>query len=134
MADLTTGTIKATSNSVIEGPVQFGEACDPGELVYLKSSDSKYWLAVNAAEATAELKGLVVLGNSADGYGFIATGGEWDIGATLTATETYMASSTAGKIHAPADLASSEYRSDIGTGKTTALMTVAIKNTGVAKA
>ena len=132
MADLTTGTIKATSSSTVLGPVQFGEAVDPGELVYLKA-DQKYWLASNANETVAAVVGIAVLGNVTDGYGFIGTGGDWDIGATLTLTEVYMASSTAGKIHPIADLASTEYRSDIGTGKTAALLAVKINNTGIAK-
>ena len=113
--------------------VQFGEAVDQGEIVYLKS-DSKYWLASNADTTVAAVAGVCLTPNIAEGYGVIATSGDVDLGATLAIGTIYTASSTAGAIHPEADLATTEIVSVVGFGKTAALLTIDISNTEIAHA
>jgi hypothetical protein len=132
MADLTVTpvNVKITSNTATKR-VQFGEAVDQGEYVYLKTSDQKYWLAVNSAEATADGAGVALTPNIADGYGLIATAGDVDMGATVTVAEVYTVSSTAGKVHPKSDLATGEWFHEVGIGKTAALLTLTRKSPGI---
>ena len=128
----TAANVKASSNTTVVR-VQYGEAVDQGEVVYLKSDD-KYWLAYNANSTVAAVKGVALTPNVADGWGIIATAGDIDIGDTLAIGTIYTVSSTAGAIHPEADLATTELVSVVGFGKTAALLTLSIQATGIAHA
>ena len=130
MADVTIAAAVETASDTVISNVQYGEAVSIGEAVYLKASDAKYWLAVNTAEASAAVKGIALTGNAADGYGVIATGGGVEIG-TVAVGEIYTAASTAGAIHPDTDLATTEFVSQIGIGKTAAILQIGINNTGI---
>jgi hypothetical protein len=132
MADLTitAANVKASSDSGTK-LVQYGEAVDQGEAVYLKASDGKYWLADNGASDTAAAKGIALTPNAADGYGIIQLTGDMDLGATLTVGTIYVVSATAGKIAPEADIGTTEYVTILGTAKTAALIQLGIKATGV---
>ena len=133
MADLTitAANVKATSNTgtIL---VQFGEAVDQGETVYLKAADWKHWLSDNSTTALAAAVGICLTSNIADGYGLIAVSGDIDLGSTLSVGEVYTCSSTAGKIHPDTDLATTEILTVLGFGKTAALFTLGINQTGIA--
>jgi hypothetical protein len=135
MADLTitAANVKSSSTAQIQN-VQYGEAVDQGEAVYLKSADSKYWLADASAEATAAATGIALTPNVANGYGVICTSGSMDLGATLSVGAVYVVSATAGKIAPEADIGSGEYVTVLGVAETAALLGVDINASGVAHA
>jgi len=135
MADITVtaANVKATSNSTAVR-VQYGEAIDQGEPVYLKAADSKYWLCDNVAAASAAIVGVALTPNIADGYGFVQTTGSIDLGATLAIGTTYVVSATAGGIAPEADIGTGEFVSILGVASSTALLRMDISNTGIAHA
>lgn len=112
-----------------------GETITAGQPVYLKSSDSRLWKAdCNVSTAEAEVVGVALHGSLAGQPLKYQKSGEITIGATIAAAETYILSATAGGIAPVADLASSSYLTRIGYGKTTAIMVLDIRATGIAKA
>ena len=129
----TAANVKATTNTgtIL---VQYGEAVDQGEVVYLKTSDNKHWLADNSTTTLAAAVGVAITPNIADGYGLVAISGDIDMGATLAIGEVYTVASTSGKIHPDTDLLTTEILTVVGFGKTAALLTLAINNTGIAHA
>jgi hypothetical protein len=135
MAELTitAANVKATATTSVS-LVQFGEAVDQGEVVYLKTSDSKYWLANNGAEATSDVAGVALTPNIADGYGIIAKSGQVDLGATLSVGQTYALASTSGKIELESDVGSGEYVTLLGVAATAALIDLDIVVSGTAHA
>ena len=131
MADIvvTAVDVKITSNTVFK-KVQFGETTTHGAGVYKKAADQLYWLAVNSSEAAADIKGIVLLPNVANGWGIIATSGDVDLGATLTIPQRIVVSSTAGNLHVDTDLATGEWVGETGTVKTAALLTMGLNSLG----
>jgi hypothetical protein len=112
--------------------VTFGETVTNGQVVYRKVSDNKYWKADNDVTVdTAEVAGIVLSGNSADGQGIIVIGGPITIGAATTAGVSYVLSSTAGGIAPAADLGTGDYISSLGHATTTAIIWLNLKNYGV---
>ena len=134
MAEITpvAANVRETSTTQTQR-VQYGEAVDQGEVVYLKS-DSKYWLADNSTTTLAAAKGIAMTPNVADGYGSIAVAGDIELGATLAVGTIYTVGSTAGTIHPEADLLTTEILTVIGYGKTAAILTLDINATGIAHA
>jgi len=124
--------VKSSSNAVAQN-VQYGEAVDQGEVVYLKS-DGKYWLANNSTTTLAAAVGVALTPNIADGWGLIATAGDVDLGATLAIGTIYVVGSTSGAIHPEADVLTTEIVTVVGYGKTAALLTLDINATGIAHA
>lgn len=114
--------------------VQAGEAITQGECVYLKSSDSKYWLAdADASSDTATATGIALTPASADEYFTMATSGPIDLGATLTVGETYVVSATPGKIAPIGDLVTGDYPTHLGVAITAGKLQLNINASGVAK-
>lgn len=110
--------------------VQYGETVTAGQPVYLKSADSKYWKADNDVDqATATVAGIVYTGGAADGYGVIIVSGPVDLGATLTAGQTYVLSSTAGGICPHTDLGTSDWIVTLGVATASDYFIVDINNT-----
>lgn len=125
---ITAANVKVGGSQAVVQQVQFGETVTNGQLVYLKSSDAKYWKTDNDAAATDNIAGVVLTGNSANGYGTIITAGPIEIGATITIGRNYMASSTAGGICPDEDIASGDYISSLGHATATGIIWVNIKN------
>jgi len=134
MADLsiTAANVKlsGTAGAATTKTVTFGETVTNGQAVYKKSSDGKYWLADNdvALGAAADVAGIALVGNSADGVGVIVTAGPMVIGATVTDGMNYVLSSTTGAIAPVADLGSSDYIVSLGHAISTTVLHVDIKN------
>ena len=136
MADLviTEANVKYKSKAVSRQLVQVGETVARAQPLYLKSSDSKYWLASNDVDdASADVKGISMTGAAADGYVDIVQSGPMDVGATLTQGEGYLLSATPGKIMPTVDLASGNRRTRLGHASGTSIFEVDIKATGVQK-
>lgn len=113
--------------------VQFGEAASPGEAVYLKVSDSKYWLANCGDSAKSVVAGVVIIGNEADGWGYIANedGGEVDMGTTVVVGTEYVVSDTDGAIMPSTDLTTGQYYSLVGIGSTSTNIRLSLDPTGI---
>lgn len=109
-----------------------GETVTAGQLVYLKSSDSKYWLVDNDAAATAGLVGMALNGAAAGQPVRILTGGSVNPGGTVVVGTIYGTSSTAGGLAPSTDFASGDYVSIFGIGTTSSNIAVDIQNSGVA--
>ena len=100
--------------------VQWGEAVDKGEAVYLNSSNGKYYLATangsgasGLAEATC--RGFALVGGSTDAYGTLLRSGPIDFGTSiLTAKASYHLSphTSAGNIR----MDTTDNLADLGTG------------------
>ena len=134
MADLviTAANVKAKGKTISTQLVQVGEAVTAGQGVYRKSSDSKHWLASNDVdEASATATGVALTGAATDGYIQMVTSGPMDVGATLSAGETYILTATAGGIAAIADLASTNYLTYLGYASDASTLQVWLKATGV---
>ena len=129
MADITTGTIKTTNSTVIQEQIQFGEAVDAGEVVFLHTGGT-YMLADCTDTAKDEIAGIAVTGNASSAYGNIATGGTIDLGATLTVGERYYLS-TGGNIMPSGDLTTGDYVSLLGIATSTSLLQLSFINAGV---
>jgi len=110
-----------------------GEAITAGTLLYLKSSDQKYWLAdADASEEAATIAGMALTGADADGPVVFADGGDVDIGGTIVKGRVYVLSDTGGGLICPeADLASGDYCSIFGVASSTSNITIDINNSGV---
>lgn len=103
--------------------------------VYLKASDTRYWKADNnVTSAEAAVIGIALTGSSAGQSVNVQISGSITIGGTIAAATQYIVSATAGGICPIADLASTQYMSNIFYGSTTAIGIMNLKATGVVKA
>ncbi len=140
MADLTIGTVKVSSaltRSDLDVK-QVGEAVAIGDVVYLSSTDSKYYEADASTASEAEATHLVLSAADADGYAVMmklntSADLQVDLGATLTVGTTYVVSATAGKIAPESDLTTSDYITHLGVASTTALLDISLNVTGTVK-
>ncbi len=137
MADvsITSANVKAASESVRTIQGTLGETLVAGDLVYLKSSDSRYWKTDSDAADTAVAAGVVLIGGSAADIGTIVTHGAVTFGAVLTAGVVYVLSSNAAKMCAITDgnHASGDFITIVGVASTTSVMTIRPYVSGVAK-
>lgn len=136
MADLspTIANVEVVTEQSQLKVVLAGEALTAAQPVYKKASDKKYWRADADDSATADAKGIVVVGcDAADKYAVIQTSGTIDLGATLTVGETYVVSTNAGGIAPIGDLTTGDYPTILGTATTAATLPIKIEASGVAK-
>ena len=133
MADISiTAANVAATGTFQKQPVQFGETVTAGQVVYLKSSDTKYWKAqADGTSEEASAAGICLGGAAANQYGVILTGGTITIGGTVVKGTPYFVSTTAGGICPHADLASTNYVTLIGFATSTAIISVSFSATGV---
>lgn len=125
---ITAANVKLGGSGTKTLTVTFGETATAGQVVY-RAADGDYDLAdSNGSDLTADAKGIVLVGNSADGVGVIVTEGPIVIGATTAAGMNYVLSDTAGGIAPVADLGSAEYIVSLGHATTTSVLWVDIKN------
>lgn len=115
MADL---TITATSVVNVSGTVVagiLGETVTAGQTVYLKASDSRYWLAqADGTAAEADVKGIALNGGAAGQYVAVCESGAITIGATTAKNTTYVQSSSGGGICPTSDLTTGWFHTRIG--------------------
>lgn len=136
MADLaiTKTQVVPQSNAVLEKGLG-GEAITPGEPVYKDTSDGKWKLAINAAEATAAARGIAVSECGADGQGLVVqTGGDLDLGAAAGAAQgvEYYVSVNAGGLAPRADVLAADFVTVVCIGKGSNQVTVRPWRTGIA--
>ncbi len=136
MADLTitAANVLKGANARIETGVA-GATITAGQLVYKDASDSNKFKPVDSDSATAAARAVhgVSLNSVSTGHPItVQTEGEVTIGATVAVGTVYVASDTAGGIMPSADLETGDYTSIIGVGKTSAILSLSIFNSGVA--
>jgi len=134
MADLTiTAASCLPTGTNTRQTVQFGESVTAGQVVYLSSSDSKYYKADSDAGSatTAAGAGIALCTAATNQYGAILTNGTITIGGTMTQGKAYYVSNTAGGICPESDLGSGDYVSLIGFATSTTVLSVDFKNTGI---
>jgi len=136
MADLsiTAANVIADSMAVKESGVA-GETITAGKAVYKSSTTGKFLLAdSNSATAEVRVPYGIALNGASDGQPLVVLkSGDITIGATMTAGASYWLSDTPGGICPDADVGSGEYASLIGVAKSTTVLNVGIKASGVAR-
>jgi len=137
MADITVtaASVLAASNATL-GIGTAGEALTAGQPVYKDASDSNKIKACDAnASAAASACVGIALHTSANNQPIeYATGGDINLGATLTLGQIYITSANAGGIAPVSDLATNWYTTVLGVATTTANLRLSINAGGVAKA
>ena len=137
MADL---SITAADVTAVAGAVSVyygtaGVTIAAGDAVYVDTAASNV-LKLAQADGTAleaTVKGIAMCSGSAGQPITVATGGDIDIGATLTVALIYVLSAAAGKICPSADIASSSYMSLVGLATAADNLKLVITNSGVEK-
>ena len=137
MADLsiTAGSVVAADGAVSKQEYVAGATITAGQLVYVDTANSNV-LKLAQADGTAleaTVKGIAMCSGSAGQPITVATGGDIDIGASLTVATIYVLSATAGKICPSADIASSSYMSLVGLATAADNLKLVITNSGVEK-
>lgn len=132
MADLTqtAANVGVQTKTVSLQIMQAGETLTQGQPVYKKAADGKAWLADSDAEATAKAVGITMTSAATDEFVILAKSGGVDLGATLTVAETYVVSTTAGKIAPIGDMASGDYVTILGNASAADTLDISIKASG----
>ncbi len=108
-----------------------GASITAGQVLYLDSTTNTLKLAqCDGTTAEATVAGIAMNGGATGQTIRYAKGGTITIGGTIAAGTPYVVSATAGGIDAFSALVSTNKVSYIGWASTTAIMTVAINNTG----
>lgn len=134
MADLsiTAANVVKGTGAVLDASKVAGETITAGQTVYLKASDNRWWKSqADATSTEAAASGVALNGASAGQPLVVQTAGEITIGATVAVGGVYVVSATAGGIAPVADLASTNYLTVIGYGKTTAIIVMDVNPTGI---
>jgi hypothetical protein len=133
MADITiaAATVGYGVGAKIKSFLTAGETIAPGQPVYLKALDSKYWLALNTTEAAAEVKLIALTRAAADAeFTGLASGPLTDSSAPFTEGKAYELSSTAGGVAPAGDAGSSDYGTGLGVATSSSTLQVAISVSG----
>lgn len=110
-----------------------GEAITAGQVVYLKGSDSRAYKS-DANDSTKNTVKGIALNNAAAGQPvYVQTGGNVNVGGTLTVGGIYCLSNTAGGIDAFASLSSSDWIVILGYATAADNLRLMITHTGVQK-
>ena len=133
MADIT----QTAANVAMGSGDQFltgtaGETIVAGDVVYLKTSDSRLWKATNAAAASAAAVGVALCGGAAGQPITYLHSGTITPGGTVVVGEIYCVSTNAGKFAPDADVTSGMYRTVLGIGKTASTIALDIQVGAVA--
>lgn len=112
-----------------------GEAIDAFELLYLKSSDNKYWLAVNSSEEAANATGIAVQSAAVDepvAYVPLTKGVYIKSASALwTDLDVYIVGDTAGQMMDAADAGAADYVTIVGVADGTQLLQITGHSTGI---
>jgi hypothetical protein len=109
---------KGSQGQVLKG-VTAGQAITAGQVVYLNTTDSKYYLAESDdTAAKANIAGIAL--NSAPGanqpISICTLDNDFTVGGTVVAGTAYYLSTTAGSICLASDLANPNYVTLVGIG------------------
>lgn len=134
MADLTitAANVLAGSGATIRAGTS-GATITAGQSIYI-DSNSKIQLADADAQTTAAAKGIALNGASANQPIDYCSGGDLNLGATLTVGQVYAVSTTAGGIAPVSDLGSGDWPTILGIADAADNLVVNIQAGGAAKA
>lgn len=135
MADLsiTAANVAASTDAVFNKHYNFGATVTQGQVLILDSSDNELKLA-DASDATLDAVFGIALNAGADGQpAIVQTGGDINLGATLSVGKVYVLSDTAGGIMPIDDAvaAGTLYCSLLGVAISTSILRMGILNSGV---
>ena len=125
MADITVtaANVKPGEQTTSVSRVQYGATITQGQAVYSDSTASNKYKPADADVAASALAlGIAITPGVDTDYGFIATGGLVNMGATLTVGQTYVVSTNAGGVCPLSDLGSGDYVRILGQATTAALL------------
>lgn len=126
VANVAAGTGAITSVGIA------GVAMVAGDTLYLDSVTTTLKLGDCDALASAAIVGIALHAAGVGQPVRYLTAGEINLGTTIDIGEVYIQSGNAGKIGIVEDLAIGDFTTIIGIGKTTAILTLAIRAGGVA--
>ena len=137
MADLsiTAANVAASATATIDRQRNAGESFSAGQVVYLKSSDNKYYKAdANSGTAEARTPTGIALNTGVAGQpcAVVSADTSLTIGATVTVGAVYVLSATPGGIAPVADLVSGDYVTILGVGVTASTIKLNLVSSGVA--
>lgn len=128
-----TSVAKGTGASTADGTA--GASITAGQAIYLDSTTSTLKLADgDASMAAAACVGIALHAATSGQPLRYQTGGEMNIGATLTVGEIYVLGTTAGAVNPVGDLANPSYTTILGYGKSASVFVVNIVTAGVVRA
>lgn len=110
-----------------------GEAITAGQVVYLKASDNRAYKSDANDSTKNTVKGIATNNAAAAQPVYVQTGGNVDVGGTLTVGGIYCLSNTAGGIDAFASLSSSDWIVILGYATAADNLRLMITHTGVQK-
>ncbi len=136
MADLsiTKANITPGTGATFQKKYNAGATITAGQSVRLAASAKTWGLAQadnNAEDAGSEEVGIAMHDVLSGQPLSVITGGELNMGAILTAGTIYVVSATAGGIAPQVDIASTQYITLLGYGKTTSILTLLTRYTAV---
>lgn len=135
MADviITAANVVAGSGATFKDATS-GATITAGQTCYQDATDGDKWKLAdgNASLATSTVVGIATHASLSGQPLRCQTGGEITIGGTITVGGVYVQSATAGGIAPVADLASGNFTTVLGIGKTAAIMTLVMRTAGVA--
>ena len=133
MADLTVtaGSVKPGTGAAISSGYA-GEAITAGMAVYKDATTSKWMKADNTTATKANVTGIALNTAGTDQPLAVQTSGEITAGATLTQGSVYCVGAAGGGIAPVADNGSAEYVTIIGVAKSSSVLILGIKASGVA--
>ena len=112
-----------------------GESINAFDLVYLKTSDGKYWKAVNTTAAESIVAGVAATNASADDQIVVVPpGGSIESSSALwTKGYTYILGDTGneGKMMDAADITAGQYVTVVGTAESTTVFQFIVTATGL---
>ena len=128
MADITftaANIIPSSDAAYLYDPATAGETLVAGDIVYYKTSDSRYWKSDADASASSKIAGICA-GGAAAGQQFklIISDSAMACGVVLTQGYPYTLSATAGKMCQVADTiaAANQYVEVVGVAQTTSTL------------
>ena len=135
MADLSQTAANVHTNSgASTSSGEAGEAITAGEPVYIDTTDSNKIKKCDANVAASAACAGIAVNDAASGQPVTyCTAGSMDLGATLTVSETYILSATAGAIAPVGDMASGMYATNLGIASAADTFIVDINNSQVLK-
>lgn len=109
--------------------VPLGEAVVFGDLLYLNSTDGKWYKADAADQAKIKVEAMAVTGGAADTFAVVLIRGKVHLGTAVTATEVY-ALGVGGGVVPKADLVAGNYLVVLGFGDVDGNLDFQPTNTG----
>tara|TARA_R110000751_G_scaffold2140_2_gene11378 strand:+ start:684 stop:1094 length:411 start_codon:yes stop_codon:yes gene_type:complete len=116
MADvtITREDVAINASNVTFVRVQVGEAVQQGQPLYRSSANSRHYKASATTATLAQCVGIAMTPSATDGFALMLKAGDFIVGGTVSQGLTYVVSATSGRIAPSADLASTNFVTNLG--------------------